>query len=55
MSKLGFPTYMYMKVNIKSLEKGQRRATKLVKNIRNGPYEERLRILKFYPLERQED
>ena len=44
-----------MKGDTKSLKKVQRRPTKLVKNIRNRPYEERLRILKFYPLERQED
>ena len=41
----------YLKKDIATLERGQRRATKLVFRLRNSPYEKRLRVLNLYPLE----
>ena len=41
----------YLKKDISILEKVQRRATKLVPELKDLPYDERLRQLKLYPLQ----
>jgi hypothetical protein len=45
----------YLKVDISILEKVQRRATKLIPELRSLPYEDRLSIIGLTPLEERRD